>query len=107
FSNGHLPRPSAFVSPLVRKRERIFEGLNQALGIGGGWPRRIRILWVQAIICGTWIARAPVSPRIARLLAILRHSAACRQTASHSGQRSRSDSKKPPPRNVILAAVIF
>ena len=31
FPNSHLPRPSAFIAPLVRKRERILEVLDQTL----------------------------------------------------------------------------
>src|ERR1700720_4615653 len=37
FSNRNLARPSAYVGPLVRKREWILEVLDEALGVRSGW----------------------------------------------------------------------
>ena len=107
FPNSHLPRPSAFVSPLVRKRERILEVLNQALGIRGGWPGGIRVLCVQTPVCRTRISCAPVTPWVGSRLVFLRHSAAYRQTASRSSQGSRAESKKSATRELIFGAVIL
>src|SRR5437868_3509677 len=69
--NGHLPRPSAFVSSLVRKRERIFEGWNQALGIRAGWPRGIWILCVLGRIAWTGIGCTPTDPSLCVRLPVL------------------------------------
>src|SRR6266481_1264516 len=61
--NSHLPRPSALVSPLVRKGERILEVLNQALGVGGRRPNRIRVLAIKPRIGWTGITLASVCTR--------------------------------------------
>src|SRR6266481_3306223 len=58
--NSYLPRPSALVSPLVRKGERILEVLDQALGGGGGWPDGIRVLAIEPRIGWTRIALTSV-----------------------------------------------
>src|SRR5260370_25254047 len=65
FGNGQLPnchlaRPSAFVSPLVRKREWILEVLDQALRVCGRWPNRIRVLGIKPRVGWTRIAPAPI-----------------------------------------------
>src|SRR5947199_6312319 len=107
FPNGHLARPSAFVSPLVRKRERIFEVLNQAFGIGSGWPRGIPILRVQGLIRGAGIGCAPVSPSFVSHLPLLRRRAAYRQAASDRCQGCRADSDKSATRKSVFRAVIL
>src|SRR6266478_3705624 len=63
FPDGHLPRPTAFVSSLVRKRERILEVLDQALGVRGRWPDGIRILAIKPGIGWTGITLASVCTR--------------------------------------------
>src|SRR6266496_6056561 len=60
FPNSHFARPSAFISALVRKRERILEVLDQALGISGGWPDGIRVLVIKRRIGRAGIAFASV-----------------------------------------------
>src|SRR6266567_6773658 len=47
FPYRYLPRPSAFISALVRKGKRILEVLDQALGVRAGWPDRIRVLAIK------------------------------------------------------------
>src|SRR6266480_7519940 len=61
FPNSHLTRPPAFISALVRKRERILEVLDQALGVRGGWPNGIRVLpikrrigWAGMVFPSAW-----------------------------------------------------
>src|SRR6266566_9567354 len=58
FPNSHLARPSAFISALVRKRERILEVLDQAFRVRGGWPDGIRVLTIKRRIGGAGIAFA-------------------------------------------------
>src|SRR6266478_9133433 len=60
FPNSHLPRPSAFVNTLVRKRERILKVFDQALRVGGGWPHRIRVLSIKLLVAWAWISLASV-----------------------------------------------
>src|SRR6266487_3973936 len=60
FPNSHLTRPSAFISALVRKRERILEVLDQALGVRAGWPDGIRVLAIKRLIGRAGISSAPV-----------------------------------------------
>src|SRR6266404_2204499 len=50
FPNSHLARPSAFISALVRKRERILEVLDKAFGVRGGRPHGIRVLAIECRI---------------------------------------------------------
>src|ERR1700719_762757 len=57
FPNGHLARPSALGNPFVRKREWILEVLDQALGIRGRPPYRIRILAIKGRIGWAGITR--------------------------------------------------
>jgi hypothetical protein len=60
FPNGHFPRPSPFIDPLVRKREGIFECRNQALRIRAGRPGGTRVLRIKSEIPWTWVISAPV-----------------------------------------------
>src|SRR5438046_8870158 len=53
-------RPSAFVNTLVRKREWIFEVLNQAFRVRGRRPDGIRVLAIKPQICRAGVAPAPV-----------------------------------------------
>src|SRR5882724_4666073 len=56
FPNSHLTRPSAFISALVRKRERILEVLDEALGVRGRWPDGIRVLTIKRPIGGARVS---------------------------------------------------
>src|SRR6266404_670351 len=60
FPNSHLTRPSAVISALVRKRERILEVLDQALRVRAGRPDRIRVLAIKLRIGWTGISPASV-----------------------------------------------
>src|SRR6202011_35765 len=47
FPHRNFARPTTFVSPLVRKRERVLEVLDQALRACRSWPTRVRVLGVN------------------------------------------------------------
>src|SRR6266481_1185989 len=103
FPNGHLARPSPFVSPLVRKRERIFERLHQALGIGSGWPLGICIRRVQRRILRARVALASVLFLIPLLLPAC---SACRENAARR-KRRRSYADESPASQYLFLCIIL
>jgi hypothetical protein len=60
FPNRYLTRPSAFISALVRRRERILKVLDQALGVRSRCPDGIRVLTIKRLIGGARITSALV-----------------------------------------------
>jgi len=99
FPDGRLVRPSAFLAPLVRKRERIFDRLHQALRIGSGWPLGIRICRFQRSILRARVAFAPVLFGIPRLLP---GCPACRQDAGRCKSRRTYADKSPASQYLFL-----